>query len=107
MHALAKTGDRTFLPLFNEALASHDQALRVHAIHGLANSRANDAVRPLIDLLCDRKPGIRAAAARGLADLGDEAGIQPMRDALRRARWRPFHRMGLSLELDRLEERTR
>jgi HEAT repeat protein len=106
VRTLAQIGDRRALPLFVETLQSGDISLRLHAIDGLANSRANQAVRPLIDLLADSKATVRANAARALADLGDEAAVAPVKQEMRRAWWRPFHRMRIKLALDLLEERA-
>jgi HEAT repeat protein len=107
MQALAHIGDRAAVPLFVETLHCDDGALRLHASIGLGNSGANEAVRPLIELLDDSKTSVRSAAARRLADLGDEAAVGPIREAKRRAWWRPFHRMSMKLALDILEERNR
>jgi HEAT repeat protein len=106
MRTLANIGDRATLGMFVETLHSHDINLRLQAIDGLAKSRANEAVRPLIKLLEDSKAAVRAAAARALADLGDEAAIAPIRREMEQAWWRPFHRMRMKLALDLLEERA-
>ncbi len=107
MRALALIGDRAALPLFVQTLqTSDDVALRVHAIAGLGNSGANEAVQPLVGALRESRAGVRSAAARRLADLGDVAAVEPLRDAVHRAWWRPLHRMALKQSLDRLEERT-
>jgi HEAT repeat protein len=105
MWGLSTLGDRAAVPLFLEQVKSSDPKMRLHAVHGLANSRVDEAVEPLIDLLGDPSPSVSSAAARGLADLGDEAALKPMRAAVRRAWWRPFHRLVLRLHLARLEER--
>ena len=103
MRTLANIGDRAALPVFLDALQGKDINLRLQAIDGLAKTQANEAVHPLIELLEDSKGAVRGATARALADLGDEAALEPIRNLLRRAWWRPFMRMRLRLALDRLE----
>jgi HEAT repeats len=50
MRTLANIGARPALPVFLDALQSKDINLRLQAIDGLAKTRANEAVRPLIEL---------------------------------------------------------
>jgi HEAT repeat protein len=103
LFALAKIGDRGSVPLFVEMLNGRDHNLRLRAIWGLASTRANEAVAPLIAALDDPKPSIRAAAARGLADIGDPMALPHLREAARRTK-RPWLRARLRLAVARLED---
>lgn len=106
IYALASRGSRASVPFFAEQLTSEDPNMRMHAIHGLANSRLSEAVAPLIAALQgDRDATCRSAAARGLAAIGDRAALEPIRAAVRRARWRPWSRFVLRMQLSKLEER--
>jgi len=78
---LADLGDRATIPMMLSALQSHDMARRLHAIRGLANTRAPEIVQPLVATLDDAHGAIRAAAARALADIGDRAALTSIRAA--------------------------
>jgi len=103
--ALARIGDRRLVPLFIETLEGDKHQARIRAIWGLSESRANEAIVPLIAALDDPSPSIKAAAAAALANIGDPMAIPPLREAKRRA-WRPWRRYGLWIELKLLEEKN-
>jgi HEAT repeat protein len=105
LFGLQQIGDRQSVSFFTEMLEGEgDTNRRLHAIRGLANSRANEAVAPLLAALKDRDRSIRAAAADALAEIGDPAALPAIRDAARGTR-RPLLRARLRAALGRLEER--
>lgn len=102
MGVLAALGDRRTVPFLVGTLRrTSDNTIKVHAMKGLANSRVNEAVHPLIDALDDPSGAVRMAAARALADIGDIAAIPAIEAALRRTR-NPLFRTSLKMALERL-----
>lgn len=102
---LSAIGDRSTVPFLTKVLeSSRDAGARVHAAHGLGNTRANEAVGPLLHALGDGNGMVRTAAASGLADIGDLAAVAPIESARRRT-WNPLVRASLKLALDRLRRR--
>ncbi len=76
-------------------------AIKLHAIGALADTFANDAVRPLIAALEDPSAMMRTAAADALVQLGDPAAVSAIEAARRRA-WNPYVRVSLGGALRRL-----
>ncbi len=60
------------------ALQSPDVAARLHAVEKLATSTDVKAVQSLIETLSDEDEHVRACAAMGLGDVGDEDAIEPL-----------------------------
>jgi HEAT repeat protein len=67
------------VPALLAQLQDSDPAVKLDAIHRLAQLREKSAVEPFINLLSrDPNPDIRRAAAYGLGQLGDPRAIQPL-----------------------------
>jgi HEAT repeat protein len=103
LYRLQQIGDRQSVPLFAELLGSGaNRNVRFHAIRGLANSRANESVAPLIEAVEGGDPRTKVVAARRLAEIGDRSAIPALQKAVRGARG-PLRRARLRRSLELLE----
>jgi HEAT repeat protein len=103
MAGLRTLGDRSTVPFLAHTLEhTPNVAIKLHAIGALANTFANDAVRPLIKALEDPSAIVRTASADALVQLGDPAAVSAI-EATRRRAWNPYVRVSLSHALRRLQ----
>ena len=66
----------------SDLLLGETSAKRVEAARSLGQTRSKAAVRYLIQALSDDAPEVRLAAAESLAEVGDPAGIDPLKRLL-------------------------
>ncbi len=98
-YGLRLSGDRAAIGFLADALTREsDVTIRLHVVHSLANTHANEAVEPLIMALGDRRAIVRTAAASGLAKMGEKSAIGPIEAALHRT-FAPWHRRFLKESL--------
>lgn len=79
LQGLTRSGDPAAIPGLLRGLESDNHASRWIAIHGLEQLRASEGVPGLIRLLNDRRS--RKKAAKALVAIGDERGLEPLREA--------------------------
>ncbi len=100
--AVAQLGHRASVPFLLEALQSDDAVMRYHAVRGLAQTRALEAVHPLMTALSDPSTVVRRSGAQALGNIGDPAALAQLRSALHHA-WRPSVRRSLRRAIRSLE----
>ncbi|MEA1996599.1 MAG: HEAT repeat domain-containing protein, partial [Gemmatimonadota bacterium] len=65
-----------------QKLEDRDERVRLAAAEGLAHSRDNAALKPLLDLLQNGSMFTRASAAVALGALGDKSSVEPLIEAM-------------------------
>jgi HEAT repeat protein len=79
LRGLTRSEDPAAIPGLLRGLRFDDHACRFHAIHGLQQLRAREAVPELIGFLNDRR--LRKKVAEALVAIRDERGLEPLRVA--------------------------
>jgi HEAT repeat protein len=88
---LARTHDRTAVPLLTKALDDPDDQTRIYVLWALGTLGDSAARGPLEKALTDPDPGLRKTAAFALGEIGDRAAVpalaQRVDDAVADVRW--------------------
>jgi HEAT repeat protein len=78
---LRSTGDAAATGPLISALEGPDTATRLHAVMGLRDLKAREALPELIGCLHDPRWSVRCESAKALVKIRDERAVQPLRDA--------------------------